>query len=190
MLLYHSSHLPSSLLRKLWFHHSPSDSCRHHGITASRHHVSHLLPLTPFLLLIITLTPLNTLIPALSDNPWSRLTYSFRHANILHAGINVFVFYQIVRNFRISAARLAVAYLIAVLVPPMFITAPAVGLSVIIYALFGLIVPFVATAKRKQYITSVLVFIIPQVIIPHFAWHLHIYAFLTALLLIVPSLKE
>ena len=174
---------PSFFLRKLVARIYRIAMRRMSMLTASREHVFY--SVSAVVILLLSVCGMGEFIPALdAAHPFGRLTYSFRHVSVFHAGVNLFVLWQILRNFHVSVSLLCVAYLISVMVPPVLITSPVVGLSVCVYALLGLILPSVG--QKRRYIVSILVFMIPQAIIPHIAWHLHLYAFLTGMALVIP----
>ena len=111
--------------------------------------------------------------------------YHFFHANLLHAGINLYVLYQIVKILRPSGGRLFMAYVIATFIPPVLLAVPVVGLSGCIYALLGLCTPLVA--RKRYYVFYIVFFIFLQALLPAIAWHIHLYTFLVALLLVLPD---
>jgi len=111
--------------------------------------------------------------------------YHFFHANILHAGINLYVLWQIVKILQPSRGRLATAYAVATFIPPVLLGTPVVGLSGFIYALLGLCTPLVA--RKRYYVFYIVFFIVLQVFLPSIAWHIHLYTFSLALLLVLPD---
>lgn len=114
--------------------------------------------------------------------------YHFFHAHPLHAGINLYVFWQVCRILQPSQGRMLVAYAIATLIPPVLLTTPIVGMSAFIYALLGLLTPLVA--RKRYYVRYIVFFIALQIIIPHIAWQVHLYAFLAGLLLVLPDCRR
>lgn len=71
-----------------------------------------------------------------------RLLYPFFHATIIHAALNVWCLLCIVFYYDVRICRLLLAYLIAISFPvdtlgPIVGTVPTVGLSGVIFALFG-----------------------------------------------------
>ena len=126
-----------------------------------------------------------------------RMTYPFLHANILHAGLNVYVLLSAVFLYDVSPRQLILSYLIAVSFPVTQLstlnsplgsaawlgqelsTQITVGLSGINYALMALIIPQVA--QPRPYILTVLAYILVGFAFPNCNNVLHLYCFLLAL---------
>lgn len=102
----------------------------------------------------------------------ARLTYPFFHASILHALLNCWCLLSIIFIYELPLSRLLIAYLIAITFPadticslcgysidalPSFLTTPTVGLSSVIFALFGQIAFLV---QRKLYFQGWMLFFI------------------------------
>lgn len=67
-----------------------------------------------------------------------RFSYPFYHVGLLHALLNAWCLLSIVFIYRISVVRLVVVYLIAVFIPPLCLShTPTVGLSGVVFALYG-----------------------------------------------------
>ena len=116
-----------------------------------------------------------------------RMTYPFLHANILHAGLNVYVLLSAVFLYDVSPRQLILSYLIAISFPVTSLstlhsplsTNITVGLSGINYALMALIIPQVA--QPRPYILTVLAYILVGFAFPNCNNVLHLYCFLLAL---------
>lgn len=81
----------------------------------------------------------------------NRLFYHFFHASFIHAVVNAWCLISVVFLFNISFARFASAFIIASVVPGLFLSdIPTVGLSCVCFALLGLISFF--TAKPLYWI--------------------------------------
>lgn len=67
-----------------------------------------------------------------------RFLYPFYHANLLHVALNVWCFLSVIFMYDISLFRLTLAYIIAISIPSFCLSdIPTVGLSGVVYALFG-----------------------------------------------------
>lgn len=67
-----------------------------------------------------------------------RLSYSFFHANLLHALLNVWCFLSVVFFFNVSIYRLLLSFLVATTIPTFLLSTTAtIGLSAVVYFLFG-----------------------------------------------------
>ena len=110
-----------------------------------------------------------------------RFGYSFFHASVLHAVVNVWCFISILFLYNISWWRVAVAYLIAVFAPDTVLsTTPTVGLSAVCFALLGSIAFLV---KRKLYYNVCMaVYIALGFLFPLVNGWLHLYSYLAGLL--------
>lgn len=70
--------------------------------------------------------------------PGCRLSYPFCHANMIHAALNAWCLLSVVFVYKVSLLRLAFAYMAAVSVPAFCLSSvPTVGLSGLVFALFG-----------------------------------------------------
>lgn len=112
----------------------------------------------------------------------NRLAYSFFHANIFHAAINVWCLLSIVFIYNISWRYLLTAYCIAVSFPDVFLVAtPTVGLSGICFALLGRIA---FLAERKWYYQKWMAAILCiGFLLPGTAASLHLYCYVVGLLI-------
>ena len=126
-----------------------------------------------------------------------RLAYPFLHANLLHAGLNVYVLLSAVFLYDVSPRQLLLSYLIAISFPVTQLSAlnsplgsaawlsqelstnTTVGLSGINYALMALIIPQVA--QPRPYVVTVLLYILVGFCFPNCNNLLHLYCFILAL---------
>ena len=116
-----------------------------------------------------------------------RLAYPFLHANLLHAGLNVYVLLSAGFLYDVSPRQLLLSYLIAISFPvtqlstinSQLSTNTTVGLSGINYALMALIIPQVA--QPRPYVVTVLLYILVGFCFPNCNNLLHLYCFILAL---------
>lgn len=115
-----------------------------------------------------------------------RLLYSFYHANVLHAALNAWCLLSLVFIYDITMRRLLLAYFIAILVPidtlGIFIdgmASPTVGLSAIVFILFGSIS---FEVRRKCYYQAwMLLYLLMGFLFPNTNAGLHLYCYLAGL---------
>lgn len=107
----------------------------------------------------------------------ARCIYSFLHVSILHAAINSWCLLGLAFGYHIKTWQFVTAYIIAVSAPSFTaMDFPTVGLSVICFAIFGIITPTVCNPLRfVAYITPMLIggFFLPQV-----NAKIHLYGFI------------
>lgn len=112
----------------------------------------------------------------------SRLGYSFFHASVLHAALNAWCLLSIVFLYDVSWRRLLVAYLVAVCVPDFALSSlcPTVGLSVVCFALLGLVA---SEARNKLFYNFCIIFYLFFGFLLHFinGW-IHLYGYIAGLL--------
>lgn len=110
-----------------------------------------------------------------------RMLYPFYHAGILHALLNVWCMLSIVFIYNVSMWRLLIAYFIAVTIPDFCISAvPTVGLSGVIFALYGSIS---FEVSRKTYFQLWMVtYLALGFMFPNTNAWLHLYCYLTGLM--------
>ena len=101
---------------------------------------------------------------------WIRcLTYHFFHANLFHLLANAFCLWQMIKSKRAEWGRLAIAFVIASLIPLVY-HGQIIGFSNILYALTGL--SFLTFKKQTRWtfiIASALMLPFPQIAgVPHF----------------------
>ena len=116
-----------------------------------------------------------------------RVLYPFFHANILHASLNSWCLLSMVFIYDIGIWRLVLAYIIAVTIPidtiECFIgemTSPTVGLSGIVFVLFGSIS---FEVLRKQYYQLWMIFYLTAgFLFPHTNAILHLWCYMLGFL--------
>ena len=111
----------------------------------------------------------------------ARLLYSFFHANIFHALINLWCFLSIMFIYEASLMRLLFAFAVAILVPDWALTVtPTVGLSCVCYALLG---SYSFEVQRKLYYLSWMVICIGiGFFLPGVNAMIHLYAYSVGLI--------
>lgn len=118
---------------------------------------------------------------------WGRLAHPFLHVGLLHALLNVYVFWQLVFFFPFRLRHLLLAYLVAVTCPAsialwspsLWHTAAAsqvVGLSGVVYVLLGWVVPMVP--RRVRFCLSVVAWMAFGALVGTVAVGFHGYCFL------------
>lgn len=118
---------------------------------------------------------------------WGRLAHPFLHVGVLHALLNVYVFWQLVFFFPFRLRHLLLAYLLAVTCPsqvalwlPQVWHADAasqvVGLSGVVYVLLGWVVPDVE--RRVRFCLSVTAWMVFGALVGTVAVGFHGYCFL------------
>lgn len=107
------------------------------------------------------------------------LLYSFFHANAFHLAVNLMSAWLAVRR-KGSALRLAVAYVIAVLVYPISLMArPAIGFSDVLFAFIGLGTPALKAAWWRSPRTIGFLAAMPLLgMLPQFSAVTHVASFL------------
>jgi membrane associated rhomboid family serine protease len=111
----------------------------------------------------------------------ARLTYSLLHANLLHALLNVWCLLSVVIIYRLSPAGLFWGWVVAAAVPSCCLSLhPTVGLSCIVYFLFG---RAAWLAQRRTYYNIWMVFfILPGLFLPGINGRVHVWGYLCGLL--------
>ena len=118
---------------------------------------------------------------------WSRLSHPFIHTGIIHASLNVYVFWQLVFFFPVTKGHLLAAYLMACTCPASVAlwtisllqnTTPThvVGLSGVVYWLLGWVMPQVS--RRKRYCAILLLWMAFGAILGTVAVGIHAYCFI------------
>ena len=121
---------------------------------------------------------------------WGRLAHPFLHVGLLHALLNVYVFWQLVFFFPFRLRHLLLAFLVAVTCPasialwspPLWNSAPAsqvVGLSGVVYVLLGWVVPGVA--RRARFCLMVMAWLAFGALVGTIAVGFHAYCFLVGM---------
>lgn len=116
-------------------------------------------------------------------SPWqTRFVYQFIHASFIHALLNSWCLAALVFILPVSLWKMILAYIIAVLAPSYVISStPTVGLSVILFALFGLLTPVIPSWKR--WLMWCVANIAVGFVIPCVNGAIHAYAFIIGLII-------
>lgn len=113
-----------------------------------------------------------------------RFAYHFFHANIFHAVLNVWCLLSVVFLYGITLPRLLFAYIVTSLFPVSLFPdalAPTIGLSAVVYFLFGSISFMV---RRKWYYQCwMLAYLALGFLIPNANGWIHLYGYSAGLLL-------
>lgn len=111
----------------------------------------------------------------------ARLVYSFFHANIFHALVNLWCFLSIMFIYKASLWRLLFAYVVAILVPDWALCdTPTVGLSCVCYAMLG---TYSFEVQRKLYYFAwMAAYIGIGFILPGVNAMIHLYAYSAGLI--------
>lgn len=114
-----------------------------------------------------------------------RFLYSFFHANMLHALLNAWCLLSLVFIYDISIGRILLAYIIAVTIPVdtlgsfINMTSPTVGLSAVVFVLFGSI--SFEVARKWYYQAWMLFYLVVGFLFPNTNAWLHLYCYLAGL---------
>ena len=121
----------------------------------------------------------------------ARLAYPFFHAGAVHALLNSWCLLSIVFMFNISMRKLLTAYIIAISVPGVLLSAiPVVGMSGVCFALMGMLSMAVERRLYWQcYLWSLILF---GLIFPNMAVSVHAYCFAlgTVISLLTTPIRE
>ena len=115
-----------------------------------------------------------------------RLLYPFFHAGIVHAVLNAWCLLSVVFIYEVSYLRMLFAYVVAVTVPVdtlgtfLPLASPTVGLSGVVYVLFGTI--SFEVARKRYYQLWMLCYIAVGFIFPNTNAWLHLYCYLCGFL--------
>lgn len=111
---------------------------------------------------------------------YTRLTYSFFHANILHAMLNAWCLLSIVFIYDINMIRLSLSYMSAISIPSSLLgNVPTVGLSGIVFFLFASIS---FEVNRKVYYQAWMIFyLVLGFIFPNSNGIIHLYCYIMGL---------
>ena len=106
------------------------------------------------------------------DNLIPHLTYSFQHANLWHMLANLFVLWSIKQRMNVVSG-----YLVAVAASflPMFTDKPTVGMSGLLFAMFGIM--WGERGDFKGFIKAGLPVILIMMLIPNINGLLHLYCY-------------
>ena len=111
----------------------------------------------------------------------ARLVYSFFHASLVHAVVNVWCFICILFLYDVSIWRLLTAYIVAVVVPPFLLSeVPTVGLSCVCYFLLGSLI--FQVRRKLRFISCCLLYIAVGFLFPSVNSLIHLYGYLAGLL--------
>ena len=116
-----------------------------------------------------------------------RLAYPFIHAHPLHAAVNGWVLLQLAFRTPLTLRRLLLAFVVAwscpafIAVWPTASSSSVVGLSGVLYALFGMWMPHVA--RRLRYNAIVALWLAAGLCTTSVAVGLHLYCYLLGILL-------
>lgn len=113
-----------------------------------------------------------------------RMIYPFYHANLIHAALNIWCFLSIVFIYDISFWRLCIAYMAAISVPSIALfSTPTVGLSGVVFALFGSI--SFEVERKTYYQLWMLIYIISGFLFPNTNVWIHLYCYIAGLVIAI-----
>lgn len=117
-----------------------------------------------------------------------RLVYPVWHVGIIHAALNAWCLLVVVFRYEVRWPRLLAAYAVAVSFPAGLLSAvdpalhnPSVGLSGVLYALFGMLAFDVA--RRWYWQKWMAAYLLIGLLMPHVSGLLHLYCYACGLLL-------
>lgn len=111
----------------------------------------------------------------------SRFSYPLFHVNLLHALCNAWCLISLVFLYDLPWWKIALAFIIAISIPSFMLTAtPVVGMSGVCFALMGLSVPIVH--RKAMLLGWISLFLVVGFFFPNVAAWLHVYCFVTGLL--------
>ena len=108
---------------------------------------------------------------------WNRLLYPFFHSSIVHAALNAWCLLSVVFIYDVSRLRLLFAYAIAATVPvgAFSMAMPTVGLSGVVFVLFG---SLSFEVRRKAYYQMWMLFYLATgFMFPYTNARLHLYCY-------------
>ncbi len=118
---------------------------------------------------------------------WGRLSYMFFHANLLHAALNCWCLLSVVFLYEVRWSRLLLAAAIAASVPAAWLGAwfaslltPTIGLSGMVYALFGLL--SFDVRRRWYYQCCMALYLALGFALPNSSAAVHLWCYLLGLL--------
>ena len=105
-----------------------------------------------------------------------RAIYPFFHANFFHAALNAWCLLSLVFFYNLSLCRLAIAYFIAISIPDccLFYT-PTVGISGVVFALFGSI--SFEVQRKTYYQLWMIAYLVLGFFFPNTNAWIHIYCY-------------
>lgn len=111
----------------------------------------------------------------------SRLLYPFFHVGIIHALLNVWCMLSVVFVYNVSLSRLIFGYIAALSIPTCCLSVvPTVGLSGLVFALFGSI--SFEVGRRLYYQLWMATYIIIGFLFPNTNAWIHLYCYIVGLL--------
>lgn len=107
----------------------------------------------------------------------SRLLYPFFHANLFHATMNVWCLLSVVFIYDVSIWRLLLAFVVAATVPVgmLGMDAPTVGLSGVVFVLFGTL--SFEVLRKRYYQMWMLFYLALGFLLPNTNALLHLYCY-------------
>lgn len=110
-----------------------------------------------------------------------RVLYTFYHANLLHALLNAWCLLSVVFIYDTSVWRLLIAYIIACTIPAVCLSdVPTVGLSGVVFALFGSI--SFEVERKAYYQLWMLAYLVVGFLFPNTNAWVHLYCYIVGLL--------
>lgn len=110
---------------------------------------------------------------------WTRLTYHWPHAHILHAAANSWALLTIAFVWRPPLVRMLTALALACTIPSALLTAPVVGMSGWVYALIGLQTP--RAGRPWRFFACGAAMCAVSFVLPGVAAWVHLWAYAAAL---------
>ena len=105
------------------------------------------------------------------------MSYPFYHVGIVHALLNAWCLLSVVFIYDISMLRLCLAYIIAVFIPFICLSdTPTVGLSGLVFALFGSI--SFEVGRKVYYQLWMIAYLIIGFVFPNTNAWVHLYCYL------------
>ena len=106
-----------------------------------------------------------------------RMLYPFYHANVLHAILNAWCLLSVIFIYDISLWRFFLSYIIAVTIPSFCLSGiPTVGLSGVVFALFGSI--SFEVQRKAYYQLWMLAYLVAGFLFPNTNALVHLYCYM------------
>ena len=106
-----------------------------------------------------------------------RMLYPLYHANLLHATLNAWCLLSVIFIYDISLWRFFLSYIIAVTIPPFCLSGiPTVGLSGVVFALFGSI--SFEVQRKAYYQLWMLAYLVAGFLFPNTNALVHLYCYM------------
>ena len=113
---------------------------------------------------------------------WTRLIYSFFHGSWFHLLLNVYVLLTLGFKLDLRMREIFISYILACAAPSFCIgTLPTVGLSGMIYAIFGM--RTMRNSNPGSMILNIVLITAVSMFLSHIAWRLHAYCYSCGLLI-------